>query len=196
MHPTFPLPSFSSQRLFNVQPCSGSLLLYLLVISCIAIENGTFIVDLPIKNGDFPQFLYVYQRVRNQFFRDVSLPEGNHHANPLRECLTMRGLMSVTWETHDLKGKIPIILDAICRSDPHFSTRLYRQIYKLIYIYICVYIYILILLILLLLLYIYVYMLLLLLLLLLYIYIIIIIIIIYIYIYMYIIMQYINIYIL
>jgi len=85
------------------------------------------IVDLPIENGEFPWFsVNVYQRVGNQFFKDVSLPEGNHHANSLRECLTMRGLMSVTWETHDLKGKIPIILDAIYRSDPHFSTRLYR----------------------------------------------------------------------
>jgi len=29
----------------------------------IAIENCPFIVDLPIKNGDFLSFLYVYQRV-------------------------------------------------------------------------------------------------------------------------------------
>jgi hypothetical protein len=27
---------------------------YLLVICYIAIENGPFIVDLPIENGDFP----------------------------------------------------------------------------------------------------------------------------------------------
>ena len=37
--------------------------IYRLVICYIAIENGPFIVDLPIKDGDFPIVMLVYQRV-------------------------------------------------------------------------------------------------------------------------------------
>ena len=33
---------------------SGDFHSYPLVICCIAIENGPFIVDLPIENGDVP----------------------------------------------------------------------------------------------------------------------------------------------
>ena len=40
-------------------------MLYPLVICCIAIEHGPFMVDLPIKHGDFPFFL-------------VCLPEGTN----------------------------------------------------------------------------------------------------------------------
>ena len=48
---------------------------YPLVMTNIAIENGPFIVDFPIENGDiFHSFLYVYQRVTLfitiPFFRD------------------------------------------------------------------------------------------------------------------------------
>ena len=44
-------------------------IIYPLVIN-IAIEHGPFIVDLPIKHGDFPKFF-------------VCLPEGKHHQNRL-----------------------------------------------------------------------------------------------------------------
>ena len=39
---------------------------YPLVICYIAIENGPFIVDLPIKTCDFPIAMLVYQRVRSK----------------------------------------------------------------------------------------------------------------------------------
>ena len=47
-------------------PAEGSL--PNLVIWCIAIENGPFIVDIPIKHGDFPIFsivMSIYQRVQS-----------------------------------------------------------------------------------------------------------------------------------
>ena len=37
-----------------MDPMGNSLVSYPLVICYIAVENGTFIVDLPIKDDDFP----------------------------------------------------------------------------------------------------------------------------------------------
>ena len=57
---------------------------YPLVNKQFAIENGTFIVDLPIKDGDFP-------------VRHVSLPEGTHPYTPLEMDHKKSTAMNTIW---------------------------------------------------------------------------------------------------
>ena len=63
---------------------------YPLVICYIAIEHCPFIVDLPIKDGDFPvRFLHVYQKVNYPFKLGDGTPTPEEVLGPIKERFTM-----------------------------------------------------------------------------------------------------------
>ena len=52
---------------YTIPPISGDDILYPLVIEQFAIENGALRVDLPMKDGDFHNYVNVYQKVNLHF---------------------------------------------------------------------------------------------------------------------------------
>ena len=124
---------------------------YPLVNIHIAIENGLFIVDLPIKNGDLPKYhsyVNVYQRLPQSYchYSNDSPLSAPAPARPNCFCTYMPRSTSSTWTTQKQKqlrieteNCVPVYSHIQPANTAETSNIIKLHIYMHIYIYIYMY---------------------------------------------------------